>query len=45
MKELLMKFGIENENIHMLENPKEAAVKKLYMQILKKLVAGRKKSP
>lgn len=29
----------------MLENPKEAAVKKLYMQILKKLVAGRKKSP
>ena len=44
-KDLLLKFGVEEDNIHLLVNPSETTVKKLYMTILRKLVAGRKKSP
>ena len=45
MKDFLLKFGVKEENIHLLDNPTEGETRKLYMQILRKLVAGRKKSP
>jgi len=46
MKEFLLKFGVLEENIHLLINPCEADTTRLYNKtILEKIKDGRKKSP
>lgn len=45
MKEFLLKFGVQEENINLLINPTEADTKKMYMSVLKRIMMGRKKSP
>ena len=45
MKAFLLRFGAQEENIHLKVDPTEAELKKLYMTVLRQIMNGRKKTP
>ena len=45
MRDFLLKFGLPEENIYHLADPSEHATNTVYIELLEKLMRGRKKDP
>ena len=45
MRDFLLKFGLLEANIYHLQDPSERAINALYIELLEKLMAGRKADP
>ena len=45
MRDFLLKFGVLEANIHHLADPSEHATNTVYIELLEKLMAGKKRDP